>query len=77
VTEAVEPKARRLALAMWATFSVLWISVMAAPLYLLRQTLLARTDYLVLLLSLFLFATWAWVRFAYGVGKRLSGMPVK
>jgi hypothetical protein len=50
---------------------------MAAPLYLLRHTLLARTDYLILLPSLFLFATWNWLRFAYGVGKRLTSLPVK
>jgi hypothetical protein len=50
---------------------------MAAPLYLLRHTLAARTDYLILLPSLFLFATWTWLRFAYGVGKRLKNRPVK
>jgi len=77
VTKAIEPKAKRLALTLWVTFSVLWIGVMAAPLYLLRHTLAARTDYLILLPSLFLFATWAWLRFAYGVGKRLKSLLVK
>ena len=77
VTKAIEPRAKRLALALWVTFSVLWIGVMAAPLYLLRHTLFARNDYLILLPSLFLFATWTWLRFAYGVGKRLNGLSGK
>ena len=74
VTKAIEPTAKRLALALWITFSVLWVGVMAAPLYLMRHTLSARTDYLILLPSLFVFATWAWIRFAYDVGKRLNGL---
>lgn len=77
MTKALEPKAKRFALALWVSFSVLWIGVMAAPLYLLRHTLVARTDYLILLSALFLFATWTWLRFAYGVGKRLNSRPVK
>ena len=77
VTKAIEPKVKRLALTLWVTFSVLWIGVMAAPLYLLRHTLAARTDYLILLPLLFLFATSAWLRFACGVGKRLKSLPVE
>jgi hypothetical protein len=77
VTKAIEPKAKHLALTLWVTFSLFWIGVMAAPLYLLRHTLAARTDYLILLPSMFVFATWNWLRFAYGVGKRLKSLPVK
>jgi hypothetical protein len=77
LTKAIEPKGKRLALALWAVFSVLAVGVMAVPLYLLRHTLFARTDYMILLLPLFLFATWTWLRFAYGVGKRLNTLPVK
>ena len=77
VAKAIEPKAKRLAVALWTSFSAIWIGVMAAPLYILRETLSAKTDYLILLSSLFLFATWTWIRFAYGVGKRLKELPDK
>ena len=77
MTKAIEPEAKRLSLALWVTFSVLLIGVMASPLYLLRHTLFARTDYLILLTSMFLFATGTWLRFAYGVGKRLNELPAK
>jgi hypothetical protein len=72
-----EPHAKRLALALWITFSVAWVGVIAVPLYVLRDTLFAKTDYLILLPLLFLYAIWAWLRYAYGVGKRIKNLPVR
>ena len=72
-----EPLTKRLALALWITVSVLWMGVMAVPLYVLRGTLVARTDYLILLPLLFLYVTWAWLRYAYSVGKRIQNLPVR
>jgi hypothetical protein len=72
-----EPQIKRLALALWITFSVLSVGAMAVPLYVLRDALVARTDYLILLPLLFLYATWAWLRYAYGVGKRIKNLPVR
>ena len=77
VAKVTEPQGKRLALTLWVSFSIIWVGVMATPLYFLRHTLAARTDYRILLPSLFFFATWTWIRFAYGVGKRLKGLPVK
>lgn len=76
VVKAIEREGKLLALTLWVTFTVAWIGIMAAPIYLLRNTLAARSEYLILTLSLFLVATWTWLRFAYGVGKRLRGMSV-
>jgi hypothetical protein len=67
-----EPNAKRVALALWTTISFLVIGAMAAPLYLLRDALFAKADYLILLPFLFLYATSAWLRFAYSVGKRIK-----
>jgi len=75
VSKNYDPAAKRLALAFWLAFSLLVLGIMAAPLYVLRATLLSRTDLLILLPVLFLYAAWMWLRFACGVGKRLKGLP--
>jgi hypothetical protein len=75
--KAYDPGAKRGALVLWIALSVLWVGVMALPLYLLRHTLAARTDYRILLLLLFLWATWTWLKLALLVGKRIKNLPVE
>jgi hypothetical protein len=77
VRKTYTPKVKRVAFALVVAFNVIWLIVLAAPLLVFRRQLMARPDVSVVLLAMFIWLAWSSSRYAFGIAKGISKLPLE